>query len=97
MQVDHLGKLLKDWGLIPQEHNIDANILFGIIDKDRDDFFSYDDFLKNFPRYDSHEVDEFMDKNGKKIGKMFKNGWEQEDSDPFGSDGSVSISSLDSE
>ena len=38
-----------------------------------------------------------MEKNGKKVGKMFKNGWEQDDSDPFGSDGSVSISSLDSE
>ena len=38
-----------------------------------------------------------MDQEGKRIGRMYKNGWKQEDSSPIGSDESVSISSLDSE
>lgn len=60
LQVNKIGQLLKDWKLIPQDHVIDESIMFGILDKDRDDVFSFEDFVNGFPRYDTSEVDTFM-------------------------------------
>ena len=39
--------------MIPQDHKIDEKIMFGILDKDRDGVFSFGDFVKNFPKYDT--------------------------------------------
>ena len=57
-----LGNLLKEWKLIPENHVIDEKILMGIVDKDNDDEFSYNDFLNNFPKYETEEVKQFVEK-----------------------------------
>ena len=82
--------------MIPEDHVIDEKILFGILDKDRDGVFSFDDFVMNFPKYDTTEVETFMQFEKKKA-SMPKKITSGEDSDPFGSEGSVGLSSLDSE
>jgi len=35
-----------------------------IIDKDKDNKFSFDDFVNNFPRYNSKQVEKFFKRNG---------------------------------
>lgn len=50
---------MKDWGLLPKGHVLDDKILLGIIDKDRDNVFSYDDFVNNLPSFDSENVARF--------------------------------------
>lgn len=59
--MQQLGRLLKDWGLLPKNHNIDEKILMSVIDKDRDNHFSFEDFVNNFPRYNSEEVEKFVE------------------------------------
>ena len=58
-----LGNLLKEWKLIPENHVIDEKILMGIVDKDNDDEFSYNDFVNNFPKYETDEVNKFVEKS----------------------------------
>lgn len=59
--MKQIETLLKDWNLLPVDHVIDDSLLLGILDKDKDDDFSYDDFSKNFPKYNSQEVKEFIE------------------------------------
>ena len=41
LMMEKIGTLLKEWKLIPQSHEVNENILFGILDKDKDNDFSY--------------------------------------------------------
>ena len=83
--------------MIPEDHTIDEKILFGILDKDRDGVFSFDDFVRNFPKYDSVEVDDFIKAEKRRLQSNSRYGNSVEDSDPFDGESSVSISSIDSD
>ena len=83
--------------MIPEDHTIDEKILFGILDKDRDGVFSFDDFARNFPKYDSGEVDDFINTEKKRLQSNSRYVKKSEDSDPFDGESSVSISSIDSD
>lgn len=50
---------MKSWGLIPDDHDIDHKLLLNIVDKDKDGSFSFDDFAKNFPAFNSKSVEIF--------------------------------------
>ena len=41
LQIETVGKMLKEWKLLPEDHQIDEEILYGILDKDHDDKFSF--------------------------------------------------------
>ena len=83
--------------MIPDDHTFDEKILFGILDKDRDGVFSFEDFVRNFPKYDSAEVETFMANERKRMLRVQRRGGHCEDSDPFENESSVSLSSIDSE
>ena len=60
LQMQRIGKLLKDWGLLPKNHVLDEKILLSVLDKDSDNAFSFDDFVKNFPSFDRKQVAKFQ-------------------------------------
>lgn len=100
LQLEQIGTLLREFKLIPEDHVIDEKILFGIIDRDRDEEFSFHDFVNNFPKYDTDEVYQFVEEESKKIARhsitrQFEKN--EDDSDPFDGESSVSLSSMDSE
>ena len=64
----------------------------GIVDKDNDDEFSYNDFLNNFPKYDTEEVNQFIEKSKQQNYRRW-NAMHNEDSDPFDGESSVSLDS----
>ena len=66
LQVSKIGQLLKEWKLIPKNHIIDEKIMFGILDRDRNGVFSFDDFLRTFPKYNTQDVEKFMSLEKKK-------------------------------
>lgn len=66
LQVSKIGQLLKEWKLIPKNHIIDEKIMFGILDRDRNGVFSFDDFLRTFPKYSTQDVEKFMSLEKKK-------------------------------
>ena len=56
MQMSLVGDLLKSWNLIPQDHEIDHELLLSIVDKDKDGIFSPQDFKMNLPAFSSKSV-----------------------------------------
>ena len=51
-----VGDLLKSWNLIPQDHEIDHELLLSIVDKDKDGIFSSQDLKMNLPAFSSKSV-----------------------------------------
>ena len=54
-----LAELLKSWGLIPNGHEVDHKLLLSIVDKDKDENFSPEDFMMNFPAFNTKSVAKF--------------------------------------
>ena len=55
-----IGELLKSFGLIPSDHEVDHKLLLSIVDKDKDGEFTIEDFKNNIPSFDPKEVADFI-------------------------------------
>lgn len=54
--IRKLAELLRDFGLVNIETEEDLDILTDTVDKDKDDVFTFTDFVNNFPSFDFNQV-----------------------------------------